>query len=71
MWQLLWNYYKCAIKVTTMLQLMYIHAIMACVHISTTHYGIHLQLVFGYIPIDIISMATSMPLLKWYCSIML
>jgi hypothetical protein len=40
----------CSTKTTTMLQLgtMNIHAIMPCVHISTTHYGIYFQLVFYY-----------------------
>jgi hypothetical protein len=51
MWQLLYNYYKCPTKATIMLQLgtMYIHAIMPHVHVSTNHYGIHLQLVFDYV----------------------
>ncbi len=48
------NYLKIVVKYVTkakartMLQLgtMYIHAIMPCAHISTTHYGIHLQLIF-------------------------
>jgi hypothetical protein len=38
---------------------MYIHVIMPRVHISTTHYGIHLQLVSIMIPINTISMATN------------
>jgi hypothetical protein len=50
---------------------MYIHVIMPRVHISTTHYGIHLQLIFDYGSINTISMATSAPLLKYYYSIML
>jgi hypothetical protein len=49
-----------------MLQLgtMYIDAIMPHVHIFTTHYGIHLQLVFNYDSIDLISMIISVPLLS-------
>jgi len=50
MWQLLLNYCKCVTKTIIMLQLMYnVHnMIMPCVHVSTTHYGIHLQLIFDY-----------------------
>jgi len=43
---------------------MYIHVIMSHAHNSTTHYGIHLQLIFIMIPINMISMTTSVPLLK-------
>jgi len=50
---------------------MYTHVIMPHVHISITHYGIHLQLVSITIPIDTINMATSASLLKYYCSTML
>jgi hypothetical protein len=67
MWQLFYNYCKCAIKVTTMLQLstMYIHVIMLRVHIFTNHYGIHLQLFFIMILIDTINLAINGPLLKY------
>jgi hypothetical protein len=45
---------------------MYKHAIMPHVHISITHYGIHLQLVFFImIPMETISPATNVPLLKY------
>jgi hypothetical protein len=56
-----------------MLQLgtMYIHVIMPHVHISTTHYGIHLQLSFIIILIDTINTITSAPILKYYYSTML
>jgi len=50
MWQLLKNFYKCVTKTTTMLQLMYnVHTCdhAMCPH-STTHYEIHLQLIFNY-----------------------
>jgi hypothetical protein len=47
---------------------MYIHAIMPHGHISTTHYGIYLQLFFIMIPFDTISMAITLPLLNYYCS---
>jgi hypothetical protein len=43
---------------------MYIYVIMPRVHISTTHYKTHLQLVLIMIPIDTISLTTSAPLLK-------
>jgi hypothetical protein len=46
----------------------YDHAM--CSH-STIHYGIHLQLVLIMIIINTISMATSVPLLKYYYSTML
>jgi hypothetical protein len=48
------NYFWIVVNVPLMQQLccnyctMYIHAIMPCVYISTTHYGIYLQLVFDY-----------------------
>jgi hypothetical protein len=48
------NYFRTVVNVplmqTTMLQLgtMYIYMIMPHVHISTPHYGIHLQLSFYY-----------------------
>jgi len=57
-----------------MLQLIYnvhIHVIMPCVHISTTCYGIHLQLIYDMILIDTINTVISAPLLKYYCSTML
>jgi len=46
------------------LDIMYIDAIMPHVHIFTTHYGIHLQLVFNYDSIDTISTIISVPLLS-------
>jgi hypothetical protein len=56
-----------------MLQLIYnVHTCdLPHVHISITHYEIHLQLVLNMIPIDIISMGTNAPLLKYYYSTML
>jgi len=48
------------------------HAIMSYVHIFTTHYEIHLQLVFFImIPIYTIIITTSAPLLKYYYSTLL
>jgi hypothetical protein len=63
------NYFKTIVNVP--FGTMYIHAIMPHVHISTTHYGMHLQLVFIMIPINTISLATSASLLKYYYSTML
>ncbi len=46
------SYFRTIVNVTLKQQqccnwcTMYIHAIMPCVHISTTHYGVRLQLVF-------------------------
>ncbi len=68
------NYFRTIINVSLKQQLccnyctLYIHVIMPCVHISTTHYEIHLQLIFYY---DTVRMAASAPLLKYYYSTML
>jgi general stress protein CsbA len=51
---------------------MYIDVIMLHVHISTTHYVQYIRnYFFIMIPIDTISMAISVPLLKYYCSTIL
>jgi hypothetical protein len=58
------NYFRTIINVSLKQQLccnkftMYVHMIMLRVHISTAHYGIHLQLVSIMIPIDTISTTT-------------
>jgi hypothetical protein len=71
------NYFKNIINVSLKQQLccnyytMYIDVIMPHVHISTTHYGIHLQLIFIMIPINTICMAISVSLVKYCCSTML
>ncbi len=65
------NYFKIVVNVSLKQQIcynqctMYIHAIMPCIHISTTHCKINFQLIFNYNSIDTISMATSGPLLKY------
>jgi hypothetical protein len=40
------NYFRIVVNVP--LGIMYIHVIVPHVHISTIHYGMHLQLVFYY-----------------------